>query len=83
MNTFVNNVMNNLIGTNHTNVNGINIFTQLREHINDQCFSDNHVNHLLRLIIQLYSKTRLTHYVQNVRISDRHKLSKLILFKGQ
>lgn len=60
-----------------------NIFSELKEHINDQNFFTNHLNHLLRYIIQLYAKTRLTHYIQKVEISDRHKLSKLILFKGQ
>jgi len=28
-----------------------------------------HVNHLLRAIVQLYTKTRLTHYIQNEEIS--------------
>jgi len=75
MNTFVSKILQNFVG--------INIFAQLKEHINDQCFWGNHINHLLRAIIELYSKTRLTHYIKNVTISDRHKLNKLILFKGQ
>jgi len=75
MNTFVCKVMEELIH--------INIFPELKEHVNDQSFSSNHVNHLLRIIIESYTKTRLAHYIQNVRISDRHKLNKLILFRGQ
>lgn len=75
MNKFTNDIMIHFIDKN--------IFMELKEHINDQNFFTNHLNHLLRAIIQLYAKTRLTHYIQNVEISDRHKLSKLILFKGQ
>lgn len=74
MNIFVLHVMNKFIH--------VGIFDDLKEHISDQCFFSNHVNHLLRLIVQLYTKTRLAHHVQNVHISDRHKLHKLILFKG-
>lgn len=61
------------------------IFNVLKEHINDQCFFSNHVNHLLKSIISLYAKIRLTHYIQtqqNVSLSDRHKLNKIIIFKG-
>jgi len=61
----------------------VNIFDTLKEHISDQCFSNNHVNHLIRVILQLYRKIRLSHYIKNVHISDRHKYNKLILFKGQ
>lgn len=61
----------------------IKIFEDLKEHISDQCLYSNHVNHLLRIVIESYCKTRLTYYIQNVHISDRHKLNKLILFKGQ
>jgi len=75
MNTFVCKVMEELIH--------INIFPELKEHVNDQSFSSNHVNHLLRIIIESYTKTRLAHYIQNVRISDRHKLNKLILLRDQ
>lgn len=58
------------------------IFNELKEHVNDQSFFNNHINHLLKSIISLYVKIRLTHHVQNVNISDRHKLNKLV-FKGQ
>lgn len=75
MDVFIYDVMENLIDKN--------IFIDLREHINDQCFFSNHINNLLRIIIQLYANIRLTHDIQNVNISDRHKLNKLILFKGQ
>lgn len=75
MNSFVSNVMQTLVG--------LNIFTQFKEHINDQYFINNHINHLLQIIIQLYCKTRLTHYVKNTNVNDRYKFNKLILFKGQ
>jgi len=75
MDVFIYDVMENLIDKN--------IFNNLREHVNDQCFFSNHINNLLRIIIQLYAKIRLTHDIQNVNISDRHKSNKLILFKGQ
>lgn len=75
MNKFTNNITIHFIDKN--------IFLELKEHINDQNFFTNHFNHLLRIIIQLYVKTRITHYIQNVKISDRHKLNKLILLKGQ
>lgn len=75
MDVFVHDVIENLIDKD--------IFIELKEHINDQCFFSNHINNLLRVVIQLYSKIRLTHDIQNVNISDRHKFNKLILFKGQ
>lgn len=31
-----------------------NIFIKLKEHINNQCFFSNHINHLLRCIMELY-----------------------------
>lgn len=74
-NMFICDVMQKLIHAN--------IFETLKEHISDQCFSSNHVNHLLRITIHLYSKIRLSHYISNVHVSERHKLNKLILFKGQ
>lgn len=45
MNRFTNDVMEYLIDKN--------IFLELKEHINDQNFFTNHLNHLLRYIIQL------------------------------
>lgn len=47
MNMFTYAVMEKFIGTS--------IFNELKEHINDQCVYSNHVNHLLRAIIQIYS----------------------------
>ncbi|KAL1516310.1 hypothetical protein ABEB36_000229 [Hypothenemus hampei] len=62
-----------------------NVFENLKQHINDQSFHSNHINNLLKLIIQMYAKIRLTHHIkkQNDKFSTRHKYIKLILFQGQ
>lgn len=61
------------------------IFIELKNHISDHDFDSNHIYHLLKLIVQVYLKIRLNHYVKsnNVAISKRHKFNKLILFKGE
>lgn len=75
MNYFVCDIMEKIIDEN--------IFINLKNHINDQSFYCNHVNNLVRCIIEIYNKVRLCHVITNVDLSERHKLNKLILFEGQ
>lgn len=51
MKTFMYDIMRNIIS--HTTQG---TFNELKEHINDQCFFSNHINHLLKCIITLYTK---------------------------
>lgn len=63
----------------------VNVFEILKEHSHDQAPLDNHIIHLIRTIIQKYVKIRL-HYIAlnstNKRLSKRHLLNKIVLFKG-
>lgn len=72
------NTLKNFIGTN--------VFTVLKQHALNQPSTFNHRNHLIRAIVNQYAKIRLHHEAKNDQTVDsytnRNKLTKLILFKG-
>jgi len=57
INSFTNDLMQNIFSYTSQS-----IFNELNDHINDQCFFSNHLNHLIKSIISLYAKVKLTHY---------------------
>lgn len=63
------------------------IFSQLFKHSLNFDFNDNHLYHLINLVVETYFKVRIHHTCKlkaskEVGISTRHKNNKLTLFKG-
>lgn len=63
---------------------GSNIFEQLNDYIKNQELLENHRTYLIKLIVEIYIKIRVCHFLKesNMKTTERQHY-KLTLFKGQ